>query len=98
MKKSKRILAIIIVASAFVMRGIIATAQAEPSDKSSIDESIRPFQKIHVSQAELDDLRGRVLATKWPDPETVKDETQGVQLSTMQKLAKHWATEYDWRR
>ena len=97
MKKSKRILAIIIVASAFVMRGVISTAQSGPSVKPVMDESIRPFH-VHVPQSELDDLRRRILTTKWPDPEIVKDESQGVQLATMQALAHYWATGYDWRK
>jgi len=97
MKKSKRIFAIIIVAIAFLMRGIIGTAQTAPSAKPVADESIRPFQ-IHVPEVQLTDLRQRILTTKWPECETVKDESQGVQLATMQALARYWATEYDWRK
>jgi pimeloyl-ACP methyl ester carboxylesterase len=59
--------------------------------------SIRPF-RFDFSQAALDDLRQRILATRWPARETVSDATQGVQLATIQKLARHWATDYDWRR
>lgn len=59
--------------------------------------SIRPFQ-YRASDAELADLRHRIAATRWPDRETVQDESQGVQLATMQKLAQYWATDYDWRR
>jgi hypothetical protein len=58
---------------------------------------IRPFT-IETPQAELDALRGRILATRWPEKETVDDHSQGVPLATMQKLARYWATEYDWRR
>ncbi len=47
---------------------------------------------------QLADLRRRVLATRWPERETVSDDTQGVQLATMQKLARYWATDYDWRK
>jgi pimeloyl-ACP methyl ester carboxylesterase len=97
MKKSKRIFAMIIVAISFLMRGVISAAQTGATAGPLTDESIRPFH-VHVPQAELDDLRRRILATKWPDPETVKDESQGVQLATMQKLAKYWATDYDWRK
>ena len=43
-------------------------------------------------------LRSRIDATKWPDRETVADESQGVQLATMQELARYWATDYDWRK
>jgi pimeloyl-ACP methyl ester carboxylesterase len=58
---------------------------------------VRPFT-IRVPEAELEDLRARVTATRWPDKETVDDASQGPQLATMQALADYWATEYDWRR
>jgi pimeloyl-ACP methyl ester carboxylesterase len=57
---------------------------------------IRPFH-IDVSDDQLVELRRRIAATQWPEQETVADESQGVQLATMQKLARHWATDYDWR-
>ena len=68
--------------------------------------AIRPFAKIEFPEAELKALRARIEATRWPEKETVKpverqetkDQSQGVQLVTMQKLAKYWATDYDWRR
>lgn len=59
-------------------------------------EALRPFS-IHFPQDQLDDLRRRVQATHWPDREQVPDTTQGVQLATMQQLARHWQT-YDWRK
>jgi pimeloyl-ACP methyl ester carboxylesterase len=59
--------------------------------------AIRPF-RVNIPQAELDDLRRRVAATRFPERETVADDTQGVQLSTIENLARYWATEYDWRR
>ena len=52
----------------------------------------------NVPEAELDELRRRIKATRWPDRETVTDQSQGVQLATMQALARYWATEYDWRK
>src|SRR6187455_1426684 len=61
------------------------------------DEAIRSFT-IDVPQAELDDLRRRVEATRWPSAELVADRSQGVQLATMQELARYWTTEYDWRK
>lgn len=61
------------------------------------DSSIRTFS-FHATDEELDELRRRIRATRWPDRETVPDDTQGVQLATMQKLADYWANEYDWRR
>jgi pimeloyl-ACP methyl ester carboxylesterase len=60
--------------------------------------SIRPFTVPVASQAKLDDLRRRVAATVWPEVETVADDSQGVRLATMQRLARHWATEHDWRK
>ncbi|HET9446199.1 MAG TPA: epoxide hydrolase [Steroidobacteraceae bacterium] len=60
-------------------------------------EAIREFH-VNVPEADLAELRKRVLATKWPERETVADATQGVQLATMQALARYWATEYDWRK
>jgi pimeloyl-ACP methyl ester carboxylesterase len=53
---------------------------------------------VNVPETELEELRRRINATKWPDRETVEDQSQGVQLNTMQKLARYWATEYDWRK
>jgi len=60
-------------------------------------DTIRPFSTT-FPQEQLDDLRRRVAATRWPDKETVADDMQGVQLATIQKLAKHWATDYDWSK
>jgi pimeloyl-ACP methyl ester carboxylesterase len=61
------------------------------------DTSIRPF-RVHFPQKQLADLRRRVAATRWPDKETVTDESQGVQLATMKELARYWSTDYDWRK
>lgn len=60
------------------------------------DDAIRPF-RIDVPEQALVDLRRRVNATRWPERETVTDESQGVPLATMQKLAQYWAMDYDWR-
>ncbi len=59
--------------------------------------AIRPF-RINVPEAKLVDLRRRIAATHWPEKETVADQSQGVQLATMQELARYWATDYDWRK
>src|ERR1700694_5854940 len=58
---------------------------------------IRPFH-VNVPEADLIELRRRINATKWPDRELVADATQGVQLATVQALARYWGTEYDWRK
>src|SRR5215831_15609465 len=66
---------------------------------SSADTSteIRRFQ-VDFSQEAVDELRRRVVATRWPTKELVDDRSQGVQLAAMQELARYWTTEYDWRR
>ena len=68
-------------------------AQQPGSDKTPI----RPFH-VNVPEAELTELRGRINATRWPERESVSDQSQGPQLATMQKLARYWAEEYDWRK
>jgi pimeloyl-ACP methyl ester carboxylesterase len=59
--------------------------------------SIRPFH-IDFPERDLADLRRRILATRWPDRETVHDQSQGVQLATLQELVKYWGSAYDWRK
>jgi pimeloyl-ACP methyl ester carboxylesterase len=58
---------------------------------------IRSF-KVAIPEMQLDDLRARITATRWPSKELVQDRSQGVQLEAMQELARYWATEYDWRK
>src|SRR5947209_8973313 len=58
---------------------------------------VRPF-RINVPEEELVGLRRRILATRWPERETVADQSQGVQLPMIQELARYWATDYDWRK
>jgi pimeloyl-ACP methyl ester carboxylesterase len=70
-----------------------ATQRGTADDKNAI----RPFH-VNVPEAELTELRTRINATKWPDRELVADATQGVQLATVQALARYWGTEYDWRK
>jgi pimeloyl-ACP methyl ester carboxylesterase len=59
--------------------------------------TIRPF-RVDVPQEALDDLRRRIASTRWPSSELVDDRSQGVQLATMQELARYWTTDYDWRK
>ena len=72
-----------------VMSGVAQRTDRERSD-------IRPFH-VNVPDAELTELRKRIQATKWPELETVTDASQGVQLATMQALARYWSTSYNWR-
>lgn len=71
-----------------------ATAQSTGSGTTAV----RPFPKLNVPESELDDLRRRVKAARWPTKELVPDQSQGVQLAMIQALASYWATEYDWRK
>ena len=66
------------------------------TEKPSSATEIRPF-RVEVPDEDLDDLRRRIAATRWPSKELVDDRSQGVQLSTTQALARFWETEYDWR-
>src|SRR5919205_1578057 len=61
------------------------------------EPTIRSFQ-IQIPEEDIVDLRRRIAATRWPEKETVADPAQGVQLATMQALARYWATDYDLRR
>ena len=60
-------------------------------------DAIRPF-RINVSEQDLGDLRRRIAATRWPDRETVNDQSQGAQLAKLQELVRYWGTTYDWRK
>lgn len=75
---------------------VVAGDSSTPGNKED-RTAIRPFQ-VKIPEAELTELRRRIKATKWPERETVTDTSQGVQLATMQKLARYWATDYDWRK
>ena len=73
-------------------------AGATSASATGIDKAtIHPF-RVHVPDSALVDLQRRILATRWPDRETVADDSQGVQLAVMQELASYWATHYDWRK
>src|SRR5471032_3049351 len=74
-------------------QAITAVSQSSGGDKTAI----RPLH-VHAPESQLIDLKRRINATRWPEHETVTDASQGVQLATMQKLARYWATDYDWRK
>jgi pimeloyl-ACP methyl ester carboxylesterase len=76
--------------------GAASLLSAHPAAAAKEDE-IRAFH-VNFRDDELTDLRKRVTATRWPDRETVADPSQGVQLKTIQQLARYWATDYDWRK
>jgi len=86
-------------------RDVLATSAAasaitllfESPARAAGDNAIRPF-RINVPEARLVDLRRRIAATQWPETETVADQSQGVQLATIQELARYWERDYDWRK
>jgi pimeloyl-ACP methyl ester carboxylesterase len=73
-----------------------AQDQAKRERDAGVD-AIKPFH-VRFPDAALADLKRRIAATRWPDKELVTDQSQGVQLATVQKLARYWATDYDWRK
>jgi pimeloyl-ACP methyl ester carboxylesterase len=77
--------------------GVASNASAAKKRPTSDDASIRPF-RVDIPEAALVDLRQRVLATRWPDKETVSDQSQGAQLAKLQSLVSYWGTQYDWRK
>jgi hypothetical protein len=97
MKKFMSILVPTIMTSAIVMQGTLSNAQMSASIESPSNEAIRPF-KVRVPKRDLDDLRKRILSTRWPDKETVSDQSQGAALDKLQALIHYWGTEYDWRK
>ncbi|MBC7827574.1 MAG: epoxide hydrolase [Chitinophagaceae bacterium] len=97
MKKTKGMFTTTMLTGALMLQGAVADAQGESHAAIQSSESIRPF-KVNFPDAALKDLRSRILATRWPKSETVADASQGVQLATIQKLAKYWTTNYDWRK
>src|SRR5262245_44205344 len=78
-----------------VMREVAATAN--PTTPARGKDAIRPFH-VEFSDEALTDMKRRIVAMRWPPKEIVGDQSQGVQLATLQKLARYWATDYDWRK
>jgi hypothetical protein len=75
----------------------LAILSTPVSANAADDTSIRPF-KVEVPQAALDDLRARIANTRWPDRETVDDQSQGIKLAKLKPLVEYWGTGYDWRK
>ncbi len=98
-QKNKRTIVgtIITGAGSLVMFAASSFAQIAPTNNAANSELIRPFH-VHVEDAAIKDLRKRIAATRWPDKETVSDQSQGVQLDKIQALVHYWGTDYDWRK
>jgi pimeloyl-ACP methyl ester carboxylesterase len=84
-------------AAALTISGGIVMAHVSMVAAPAGADAIKPFH-VHFSDEALADLKRRVAATRWPDKEIVPDQSQGVQLATVQKLARYWSTEYNWRK
>jgi pimeloyl-ACP methyl ester carboxylesterase len=76
---------------------LMTTATSDAGSSTDNREAIRPYN-ISIAEDALTDLRQRIKATRWPDKESVSDQSQGVPLATMQALARYWATDYDWHK
>ena len=88
---------LIVFAAAITLVVAVQTSAAAAATAAQDSTAIRPFN-ISIPEEALTDLRQRIKAARWPDKETVSDQSQGVQLATMQKLARYWSTDYDWRK
>ena len=98
MKTTFALAAVTFFAAAVALDIPVQTSAAASAIAAQDSTAIRPFTVPTASQAALDDLRKRIVATRWPEKETVADDSQGVQLATMQKLANYWEKNYDWRK
>ena len=78
--------------------GLLNNLNVMDQSESSSSLAVRTFKKINFPEEALVDLSRRISATRWPDREIVNDQSQGVQLATIQELARYWATDYDWRK
>jgi len=97
MKHSNKIIASSLVAGTLVMQSTLTEGQTSTSVNLSQDETIKRFE-VHVPKEKVQDLKRRLIATRWPDKETVSDKSQGVQLDKLQELVHYWSTDYDWRK
>jgi pimeloyl-ACP methyl ester carboxylesterase len=97
-----RLLVTLVVATSLALSATVLAQQPIQSQwadkrRESKANAIRPF-RVNIPEAALVDLRRRIAATRWPDRETVTDQSQGAQLSKLQALVRYWGTAYDWRK
>jgi pimeloyl-ACP methyl ester carboxylesterase len=97
MKGAKKILTGTLLIGALALSGSLAQAQDESHLDINSIKTIRRFH-AHISDADVKELRQRIQATRWPDKETVGDQSQGAQLANLQGLIRYWGTNYDWRK
>jgi pimeloyl-ACP methyl ester carboxylesterase len=97
LQKNKRTFLNAIATGTFMLIAAIGSAQKNEAKTKTDAQTIRPYH-ISISQEALTDLRNRINATRWPDKETVTDQSQGVKLQQIQNLVQYWGTTYDWRK
>jgi pimeloyl-ACP methyl ester carboxylesterase len=97
MKNTKHILAIIVIIGGLASQATTTCAQGNSHPDLRSAGNIRPFN-VHISNAEVNNLRKRIMETRWPDKETVSDQSQGAKLSKLQGLVNYWGKNYDWRK
>ena len=97
MTKTKNILAGTMISGALALHGATADAQNASHVDLKFSETIRPFV-VHIPNDDLKDLHKRILETRWPDKETVADQSQGAKLANLQGLVEYWGKNYDWRK
>jgi pimeloyl-ACP methyl ester carboxylesterase len=83
--------------AAVAAAGALLKDVAMANNATTVNDAIRPFH-VNAPKEQLVDLRRRIATTRWPERETVSDESQGVPLAMMRDLARYWATDYDWRK
>ena len=93
-QRSFRNLAFAIIAF-LLCHGLTSLSNAQSNTPQTGKDTIRPF-KVKLPEKDLVDLRRRIAATRWPDKETVADQSQGVKLARLQELVRYWGTDYDW--
>jgi quercetin dioxygenase-like cupin family protein/pimeloyl-ACP methyl ester carboxylesterase len=87
----------LIISAAIGLGLILLVVSGFAQINKAADKTIRPF-RINIPEEDLADLRRRIVATRWPDRETVNDFSQGVPLEKLQPIVRYWGTEYDWRK
>jgi pimeloyl-ACP methyl ester carboxylesterase len=97
MQKTINIVASIFLAGVLVFQNTLVMGQGTSKTEIVSMEAIRPFH-VHIPDTDLKDLRKRILATRWPDKETVADASQGAKLAKLQELVNYWGTGYSWRK
>ena len=97
MNNTRNIFTSTVLSGALALQGTFAEAHGAAEADHVPANTVRPF-RVHVPDGELQDLRNRILATRWPDKETVADQSQGAKLSRLQGLVSYWGKSYDWRK